>query len=138
VTFSRQRLAGLVVTLVVCTAVAIAASGTAFASGTALTKTALTKCLHPKVTTVSVKEYEYGFTITPKGPIPCGKVTFKQTNTGTIQHNFDLQGVKSGPLLTAHKTASFTIKLLRPGKYTYLCDVLGHAALGMAGSLTVK
>jgi plastocyanin len=133
VTFSRRRVAGLVVTLTVCTAVAIAASASALASGAAVKK-----CLHPKVTTVSVKEFEYGFTIAPKGAIPCGKVTFKQTNTGSIQHNFDLQGTKSGPLLSAHGSASFTIKLLAPGKYTYLCDVLGHAALGMTGILTVK
>ena len=132
VTFSRQRVAGFAGILAICAAAAIAASGSAFAS------TTLVKCAHPKTTTVKVNEFEYGFTLSPKGAIPCGKVIFAQRNTGSAQHNFDLQGVHSGALIQGGRHTTFTVKLLRPGKYQYQCDVLGHAALGMTGTLTVK
>jgi plastocyanin len=128
-----QRIAAFVLTLGVCSAAAVAASAGALAAGGVLKK-----CLHPRVTTVKVSEFEYGFTLSPKGAIPCGKVTFKQKNTGSSQHNFNIQGVKSGALIPAGGSTTFTIKLLRPGKYDYVCDVLGHAALGMTGTLTVK
>jgi hypothetical protein len=129
----RQRLALLVVTLGICSAAAIAGSASALAGGVVLKK-----CLHPRVTTVKVNEFEYGFTLSPKGPIPCGKVIFKQRNTGSAQHNFDIQGVKAGGLIAPGGSTTFTIKLLRPGKYDYICDVLGHTALGMTGTMTVK
>jgi uncharacterized cupredoxin-like copper-binding protein len=132
VKFSHHRMAGVAAIFAICVAAAIAASGSAFAS------TTVTKCAHPKTTTVKVNEFEYGFTLSPKGAIPCGKVIFKQHNTGSAQHNFDLQGVHSGALIAGGKTTTFTVKLLHPGKYDYQCDVLGHAALGMSGTLTVK
>lgn len=94
------------------------------------------KCLHPKKSTVTVKMFEYGFTLSPKSPA-CGTVTFKETNIGALGHNFDITGVKAGKLLNSHQSSSFTVKL-NPGKYPYLCDVLGHASLGMVGTLTVK
>ena len=93
-------------------------------------------CLHPKKTTVTVKLYEYGFTLSPKSPV-CGTITFKQKNIGGLSHNFDITGVKAGKLLSPGQSTSFTVTL-KPGKYPYLCDVLGHAALGMVGTLVVK
>jgi uncharacterized cupredoxin-like copper-binding protein len=97
---------------------------------------AAAKCLHPKKSVVSVKEYEYGFTLTPKSPV-CGTITFKMKNAGGLSHNFDITGVKAGKLLSPGTSASFTVTM-KPGKYPYLCDVLGHASLGMVGTLVVK
>lgn len=114
---------------------AVALFGTSVAS--ASSSTAMKKCLHPKTSIVTVKEYEYGFKIVPAIP-HCGTVTFKQSNIGSLSHNFDIQGIKAGKLISPHKSTSFTIKALRPGKFQYLCDVLGHASLGMTGTLTVK
>jgi plastocyanin len=93
-------------------------------------------CLHPKTTTVKVTEYEYGFRLSPL-PIHCGTVTFVQRNIGSIAHNFDLQGVRAGKLLNPHASAKFKVKL-KAQKYSYQCDVLGHASLGMVGSIKVK
>jgi plastocyanin len=93
-------------------------------------------CLHPKTTTVKVTEYEYGFKLSPL-PVHCGTVTFVQKNIGSLAHNFDLQGVRAGKLLSPHQSAKFTVKL-KAKTYTYQCDVLGHASLGMVGTLKVK
>jgi uncharacterized cupredoxin-like copper-binding protein len=98
--------------------------------------TGLGTCTSPKTTTVSVDEFDFGFTLIPKGPIPCGTVTFKQKNTGSSNHNFDIQGVKSGALIPPGASTSFTVRL-KPGKYSYRCDVIGHAEQGMIGTLTV-
>src|SRR4051812_20689405 len=95
------------------------------------------KCAKPTKTTVSVTLFEYGYTLKPAS-VHCGTVTFKQKNTGAIPHNFDIQGVKAGKLLNHNQTSSFTVKLMKTGKFSYLCDVLGHASLGMVGNLTVK
>lgn len=110
--------------------------GTASATRVSAASTAIGKCAHPKTTTVKVSMFEYGFTLSPK-TAQCGTITFKQKNDGHIGHNFDITGHRAGKLLQAGGKTSFTVKLL-PGKYPYLCDVLGHASLGMLGTLTVK
>jgi plastocyanin len=94
-------------------------------------------CAHPKATTVKVDMYEMGFQLKPSGPIPCGKVTFKEKNSGAISHNFHIEGYKGGKLLPAGGSAT-QVFTLKPGKHSYSCDVLGHAQAGMSGNLTVK
>jgi uncharacterized cupredoxin-like copper-binding protein len=83
--------------------------------------------------TVHVSEFEYGFTLSPS-TIPSGNVTFLMTNTGTVTHDFDISGVKAGPFLDPGKSAEMTVNLQAGRRYTYLCDVPGHAALGMQGT----
>jgi nitrite reductase (NO-forming) len=85
--------------------------------------------------TVKVSEFEYGFTLSPSS-IPSGNVTFVMTNTGTTTHNFDISGVKAGPFLDPGKSATMTVNLQAGRRYSYLCDVPGHAALGMNGTFT--
>jgi len=85
--------------------------------------------------TVKVSEFEYGFTLSPSS-VPSGNVTFVMTNTGTTTHNFDISGVKAGPFLDPGKSASLTVNLQAGRRYSYLCDVPGHAALGMTGTFT--
>jgi uncharacterized cupredoxin-like copper-binding protein len=79
--------------------------------------------------------FEYGFTFTPS-TIPSGNVTFVMTDTGTVTHNLDIQGVKVGPFLNPGQSASITVNLQAGHVYTFLCDVPGHADLGMKGSFT--
>jgi nitrite reductase (NO-forming) len=85
--------------------------------------------------TVTVSEFEYGFTLTPP-VVPSGNVTFVMTNNGSISHNFDISGVTGGvgPFLNPGQSASFTVNLGAGKTYQYLCDVPGHADLGMKGT----
>jgi uncharacterized cupredoxin-like copper-binding protein len=85
--------------------------------------------------TVQVSMFEFGFTLSPTA-VPSGNVTFVMKNTGTIQHNFDVEGVKAGPFVNPGQSATMTVNLKAGQKYTYLCDVPGHAAAGMIGTFT--
>jgi uncharacterized cupredoxin-like copper-binding protein len=85
--------------------------------------------------TVQVSLFEYGFSFSPS-TIPSGNVTFVMTDTGSVTHNLDIQGVQVGPFLNPGQSASITVNLQAGHVYTYLCDVPGHAQLGMTGSFT--
>jgi mono/diheme cytochrome c family protein len=68
-----------------------------------------------------------------------GPVTISMPNQSPIQHNISITGPVSGkgPIIGHGATSSFQVTL-KPGTYTFLCDVPGHAAAGMKGTLTVK
>jgi plastocyanin len=85
--------------------------------------------------TISVDEYEFGFTLSQQ-TISAGKVTFQMRNIGSLMHNFDLIGELDGPFLVPGQTSTITVTL-KPGTYTYVCSVKYHAAEGMQGTLTV-
>ena len=72
--------------------------------------------------------------------MPCGSVTFNQTNTGQTQHNFDLISVPAaagaGAYINPGQNTTMTVNLT-PGVWGFQCDVPTHAGLGMVGSLTV-
>jgi nitrite reductase (NO-forming) len=93
-----------------------------------------TTCASPQSTTVSVNEFEFGFTLS-QSSAPCGMVTFNQTNGGQIEHNFDINGL-AGQLISPGGSTTMTVNL-RPGTYRYLCDGNGHGSLGMFGTFTV-
>ena len=70
-----------------------------------------------------------------------GKVTVTFTNKAPLGHNFTIES-PSGAKVAATptfdggtKTVSATLK---PGTYTFLCTVPGHAMAGMKGTLTVS
>jgi len=52
-------------------------------------------------------------------------------------HNFKIDGKKT-PLLQPGKSAALVVTFKKPGKYSYLCTVPGHAAAGMKGVFTVR
>ena len=83
-------------------------------------------------TTVTVKATEFKFTLSKKSA-PHGKVTFKVTNKGHIQHDFKIAGKKT-KLLGPGKSATLTVTLAKGKKYTYICTVPGHAQAGMKGT----
>jgi plastocyanin len=91
-------------------------------------------CSHPTSSTVNVSEFEWAFTVSPS-TIPCGTITFVQKNTGTIVHNFDVNG-SQGVMISPGQTTSMTVNF-PPGQYHYQCDVGGHDGLGQNGWLTV-
>jgi plastocyanin len=68
-----------------------------------------------------------------------GKVTISMPNPSPIQHNIAIKGPVNGkgPTVGNGGDSSFSATL-KPGKYEYLCEVPGHAAGGMKGTLTVK
>ena len=70
-----------------------------------------------------------------------GSDTFDFTNDAPIAHDFTIetssgQKVAATPIFSGGtKSATATLK---PGTYTFLCTVPGHADAGMKGTLTVK
>jgi FtsP/CotA-like multicopper oxidase with cupredoxin domain len=66
-----------------------------------------------------------------------GAVTFDVTNTGATEHNFAIEGVSGTEMIPPGDSASLTIPDLKPGTYTFICEVTGHADGGMSGTLKV-
>src|SRR3954454_22707650 len=66
-----------------------------------------------------------------------GKITVSMPNQAPIPHNISIQGIGKGPVVPNGGTSTFTTTL-KAGTYEFLCDVPGHAAAGMKGTLTVK
>jgi uncharacterized cupredoxin-like copper-binding protein len=90
-------------------------------------------------TAVSVtagKPSEFRFALSKK-TVPKGSVTFRVVNRGTVSHDFKIAG-KRTKLIPKGKSTTLTVKLLKAGKYKFLCTVPGHAAAGMRGVLTVR
>jgi len=68
---------------------------------------------------------------------PPGKLEVVMKNPSPIQHNISIEGEGEGDVVGNGGTSRFTTSL-KPGKYTFLCTVPGHADGGMKGELTVK
>jgi mono/diheme cytochrome c family protein len=68
-----------------------------------------------------------------------GPVTVDMPNQSPIKHNIAITGPVNakGPVIGKGATSTFQATL-KPGTYTFLCDVPGHAQGGMKGTLTVK
>ena len=76
-----------------------------------------------------------------------GAVTVTMANTSGVSHNIAFEAGENGATAKAAKIAASSfitkgetsVKLtLKPGKYTFFCEVPGHRAAGMYGTLTVK
>jgi plastocyanin len=78
--------------------------------------------------------YEFG-----KATASAGKVTFSMPNMAPIQHNIAIKGPVQGhgPIVAKGGDSTFTATL-KPGTYTFYCQVPGHEQAGMKGTLTVK
>ena len=81
------------------------------------------------------KPSELRFTLSKK-LVTKGKVTFRVTNRGALEHDFKIAG-KVTPKLKPGKSATLTV-VLKNGRAAYLCTVPGHAAAGMKGVIVVK
>jgi plastocyanin len=70
-----------------------------------------------------------------------GSDTFDFTNDSPIDHNFTIE-TSGGDEVAATPTFAGGTKSvtadLKPGTYTFLCTIPGHAEGGMKGTLTVK
>jgi plastocyanin len=85
-----------------------------------------------KTTAVSVTAKEFSFKLSRKSATH-GKVSFKVTNKGSLQHDFKIAGKKT-KLLGHNKSATLVVTLKKGKKYTYICTVPGHAQAGMKGT----
>jgi uncharacterized cupredoxin-like copper-binding protein len=86
-------------------------------------------------TTVTVNMIDYQFQLSQTS-IPSGKVTFVIKNSGADVHNFDVNGVKAGALLSPGQSETWTVSLA-PGQYLYTCDVPFHVDKGMTGTFQI-
>ena len=68
--------------------------------------------------------------------VPAGAVV-NVDNVGTVTHNLSVDGTAS-PMIAGGESAALDLSSLQPGVYTMRCDVPGHEAAGMTGSLTIK
>jgi plastocyanin len=70
--------------------------------------------------------------------VPAGTVSATLTNEGSIEHNVVIEELGDEKILDAApgQTDSAEVEL-EAGEYTYYCDVAGHRAQGMEGTLTV-
>ena len=68
---------------------------------------------------------------------PAGKLEIMMKNPSPIQHDIAIEGDGEGEVVGTGGTSQFTTTL-KPGKYTFICTVPGHADGGMKGELTVK
>jgi nitrite reductase (NO-forming) len=63
------------------------------------------------------------------------------SNTGQMQHDWSLDQGAAQPVeivANAGQTATGTFTIPRPGTYTFVCSVPGHAAAGMKGTITAQ
>ena len=82
-----------------------------------------------------------------KAAATAGPVTVTMTNMSGVSHNIAFEAGENGATAKGAKIAASSfiskgetsVKLtLKPGKYTFFCEVPGHRAAGMYGTLTVK
>jgi len=89
-----------------------------------------------QTTTVTVSMFEMGFKLSTT-VVPRGTVIFKVVNDGKVPHDFRIGG-KGTEYLDSGQSETLTVGLAKPGQFTFLCTVSGHAGAGMIGTLTVK
>ena len=77
-------------------------------------------------------------TITVKAGQP---VQLTLSNTGQMQHDWSLDQGATQPVkivANAGQSATGTFTIQKPGTYTFICSVPGHAAAGMQGTLIAQ
>jgi plastocyanin len=88
--------------------------------------------------TINVTMGDYFFTFSTM-TVPIGTVTFNITNGGATQHDLYVEsGINKGSAqLNPGQTTTFSVVFTKAGSYDYICSVGNHAAMGMAGTLTI-
>ena len=123
----------LVTTVAAVSAVAVVAAGSSFAAakpsaatGTKLNVTAMATGLMFSTKSLKAK---------------AGKITITLTNKSPLAHDLVVETgetiLAKTPMLKTGKSGSLTVTL-KKGTYDFVCDVPGHEAAGMKGTLVVS
>lgn len=80
------------------------------------------------------------FTFSPAAlTVPPGPVTVRVVNIGAAEHNYVVPGLNARtPNLRPGESYDLDLGTLSEGTYDTLCDIPGHAAAGMVGTLSVR
>ena len=89
-----------------------------------------------RVTKIGVTTTEFKLALSTRA-VKRGTVVFAVVNRGIVGHDFRIAGKKT-PLFERGEGGALKITFAKPGRYTYLCDVPGHADSGMRGVLEVQ
>jgi plastocyanin len=65
-----------------------------------------------------------------------GEVTIELVNESGVPHNVEIEGQGASETITEGST-ELTVTL-EPGEYVFFCNISGHRAAGMEGTLTVE
>jgi plastocyanin len=88
----------------------------------------------PRTASVHLSE----FAITPASVEIAAGGTLDVHNDGAVPHNLAIEGTELiTPMLDSGQTARLTLQGLAPGRYTIICQVVGHDSAGMRGTLVV-
>jgi plastocyanin len=96
----------------------------------------------PSATAVGMSAREFSFGVY-RTRVPAGRVRFNLHNFGEDAHDLQVRGPHgyrstTSPEVEPGDTLHVTVRLRRPGRYTLLCTLPGHAARGMVAHLTVR
>jgi uncharacterized cupredoxin-like copper-binding protein len=89
-----------------------------------------------ETTHVDVSMFEMGFELS-KTTVSRGTIVFEVRNDGKAEHDFSFGSRGGTRLLEPGERATLTVAFPRPGTFTFVCTVEGHAAAGMIGKLVV-
>jgi plastocyanin len=89
---------------------------------------------------MSAREYSFGV-YRPR--VRTGRVRLNIHNFGEDAHDVQVRGPHgyrsaTSPEVEPGDTMHVTVRLRRPGRYTLLCTLPGHAARGMVAHITVR
>lgn len=68
--------------------------------------------------------------------VPAGGTTLEVRNNGAVVHNLSVDS-RASEMLQAGQSTQLDLSGLAPGTYKMRCDVPGHEAAGMTGTVTV-
>jgi uncharacterized cupredoxin-like copper-binding protein len=89
----------------------------------------------PQRVTVTMTDYKFALS---SHTVERGRpVVFTVVNRGKVSHDFHVKGHKATKILAPGHRTRLTMTFPKNGEVAYLCDVPGHAKLGMRGKLRV-
>lgn len=93
----------------------------------------------PPSATVTFEARDNSFT-PEQAAVPAGAIEIVVRQAGTNPHTFLFEGIGSAFLLEVTQSGAVArgVIELSAGTYTFFCDVPGHRADGMEGTLTVR